>query len=479
MLLIKNGTVVTADETTKVDVLCADDRVQEIAPRIKAPAQATVIDAKGCLLLPGGIDPHTHMQLPFMGTVAADDFYTGTRAALAGGTTMIVDFCIPNPQQEPWEAYQTWRDWARKSCCDYSFHLAVTWWGREVARDMRRISKEGVNTFKHFMAYKGSIMVSDEVMLASFKECAKLGATPLVHAENGEAVYHLQQDLLKRGITGPEAHAWSRPPDVEGEAANRAIMLAGIANVPLYIVHTSCRESHDAIRRARASGQRVYGEPLVQHLNLDESEYLKKDWNYAARRVMSPPFRAKHHQEDLWDGLVDGSLQVVATDHCAFKTKQKFMGAKDFTQIPNGTGGIEERMPVLWTTGVNSGRLTPNEFVAVTSTNSAKILNAYPRKGTIAPGSDADIVVWDPQATKVVRASKQFSAIDYSVFEGFKLTGLPRETILRGKVAFAKGKVLARRGQGQWIARKPHTTGAHQVMRDRAQLTAPTPVKRR
>ena len=476
-LLIKNGTVVTAEETERADLLCADEVIQEIAPRIKPPAGATVIDAKGCYVMPGGIDPHTHMQLPFMGTVAADDYYTGTRAALSGGTTMIVDFCIPSPNQDPWEAYQQWREWAEKSVCDYSFHLAVTWWDKAVKRDMRRIAKEGVTTFKHFMAYKGSIMVDDEIMLASFMECAKIGGTPLVHAENGEAVYYLQKDLLRRGMTGPEAHAWSRPPEVEGEAANRAILIAKLANVPLYIVHTSCSQSHDAIRRARSSGQRVYGEPLIQHLTLDESEYMHKDWKHSARRVMSPPFRHKQHQEDLWSGLVDGSLQVVATDHCAFNTKQKRMGAKDFTQIPNGTGGVEDRMAVLWKHGVTTGRLTPNEFVAVTSTNSAKIINAYPRKGSLHEGSDADIVVWDPKATKVVRAAKQFSALDYNVFEGFKLTGLPRETILRGKVAYSKGKILARRGQGKWIARKPNTA-ANIAMTERASLTSHVPVKR-
>ena len=478
MLLVKNGTVITADETRRADILCADEKIQEIAPRIKAPAKAQVVDAKDCYVMPGGIDPHTHMQLPFMGTVAAEDYYTGTRAALAGGTTMIVDFCIPNPKQEPWEAYTTWRQWAEKSVCDYSFHLAITWWDKKVKRDMRKIAKEGVTTFKHFMAYKGSIMVDDEVMLASFMECSKIGGTALVHAENGEAVYYLQKDLLRRGMTGPEAHAWSRPPEVEGEAANRAILIAGLANVPLYIVHTSCSQAHEAIRRARATGQRVYGEPLIQHLTLDEGEYMNKDWDHAARRVMSPPFRPKEHQEDLWSGLVGGSLQVVATDHCAFNTRQKRMGSKDFTMIPNGTGGIEDRMSVLWTKGVNAGRLTPNEFVAVTSTNSAKIVNAYPRKGCIGEGSDADLVVWDPNATKVVHAAKHFSILDYNVFEGFKVKGLARDTILRGKLAYSKGKMLARRGQGKWIARKPMTPD-HTAMMERAHLTAHVPVARK
>ena len=478
MLLIKNGAVVTAELTEHADVLCADGIVQEIAPKLKAPAGATQIDARGCYLIPGGLEPHTHMQLPFMGTVAADDFFTGTKAALSGGTTMIVDFCIPNPKQSMWEAYQLWRGWAVKSVCDYSFHVAVTWWSKQVQKDMSRIAKEGVNTFKHYMAYKESIMVDDQVMIDSFKECNRLGAMPLVHAENGEAVFHLQRDLLKRGLNGPEAHAWSRPPDVEGEATNRAIMLAKLANVPLYVVHTSCKQSHEAVKRARESGQRVYGEPLMQHLTLDDSEYASRSWDHSAQRVMSPPFRSKDHQESLWSGLVAGSLQVVATDHCTFRTDQKRMGSRDFTKIPNGTGGIEDRLPVLWTRGVNSGRISPNEFVAMTSTNSAKILNIYPRKGTIAEGSDADIVVWDPKATKVVRAAKQVSALDYNVFEGFKLTGLPRETILRGVVAHAKGELQVKKGFGQWVERPPNTP-AHDVMRKRAELTAYQAIKRR
>ena len=254
------------------------------------------------------------------------------------------------------------------------------------------------------MAYKGALMVDDEQMFASFTRCAELGAMPLVHAENGEIVAALQKHYMAKGITGPEGHALSRPPDVEGEAANRAIMLADQAGAPLYIVHASCIQAHEAIRRARALGKRVYGEPLIQHLVLDESEYYNKDWKHAARRVMSPPFRDKIHQDDLWNGLRAGSLQVVATDHCAFTTKQKELGLTDFTKIPNGTGGLEDRMPVLWTYGVETGRLTMNEFVAATSTNIARILNLYPRKGAILPGADADVTVWDPKANKTISA---------------------------------------------------------------------------
>ena len=478
MLIIKGGTVVTADHTFKADVLCEGETIREIGSAIKTPPGARTVNAGGCYVMPGGIDPHTHMQLPFMGTVAKDDYYTGTRAALSGGTTMIVDFCIPSPQQSLIAGFEQWREWAEKACCDYSFHVAVTWWDKSVRREMGQITKRGVNTFKHFMAYKGALMVDDNALLQSFLRCAELGAMPLVHAENGDAVFHLQQSLLKSGIHGPEGHALSRPPHVEGEAANRAILMAEVAGVPLYIVHTSCAPAHDAIKRARERGQRVYGEPLIQHLTLDESEYRHKNWDYAAGRVMSPPFRAAHHQQSLWSGLRSGSLQVVATDHCAFTTKQKRMGRKDFTRIPNGTGGVEDRLVVLWTAGVNSGRLTPGEFVAVSSTNIAKILNIHPRKGSVSAGADADLLVWDPKAKKTISAKTQFSAIDYNVFEGFKAVGLPRATISRGRVVYAEGKVLAKRGQGQWVNR-PCTTAVHDALSLEREVNAPQAVKRR
>ena len=301
------------------------------------------------------------------------------------------------------------------------------------------------------MAYKGALMIEDDEMYA-FRRCADIGAMPLVHAENGDVVAHLQEKLLAEGNNGPEAHAYSRPPEVEGEAANRAIMIADMADVPLYIVHVSCEQAHEAIRRARQNGKRVFGEPLIQHLVLDESEYANPDWDHAARRVMSPPFRNKVHQDGLWAGLAAGSLQCVATDHCAFTTEQKRMGLGDFTKIPNGTGGLEDRLPVLWTRGVTTGRLTPNEFVAVTSTNIAKILNLFPKKGAVMVGADADLVVWDPKATKTISAAKQSSAIDYNVFEGINVTGLPRFTLSRGDVVATEGRVDAAEGRGMLLA---------------------------
>ena len=473
--VIKNGTIVTADRTYKSDVLIEGGIITQIGENLSGDK---TLDATDCYVMPGGIDPHTHLEMPFMGTYSTDDFESGTRAALAGGTTMVVDFALPAPGQSLLEAMTAWDNKSTKANCDYSFHMAITWWGEQVFDEMKIIVEEkGINTFKHFLAYKGALMVNDDELYASFQRCAELGATPMVHAENGDVVAELSAQLLAAGNTGPEAHAYSRPPQVEGEATNRAIMIADMAGAPLYVVHTSCEDSHEAIRRARQQGKRVWGEPLIQHLTLDESEYFNKDWDHAARRVMSPPFRNKHHQDSLWAGLQAGSLQVVATDHCAFTTEQKRNGVGDFTKIPNGTGGLEDRMPMLWTQGVSTGRLTMNEFVAVTSTNIAKILNCYPKKGAILVGSDADIVVWDPNKEKTIAATSQQSAIDYNVFEGKHVKGLPRYTLSRGHVSVDDGEIKTEQGHGKFVKREPGGT-VNKALSSWKELTAPTPIKR-
>ncbi len=476
-LLVRGGTVVNADRSFRADVYCEDGIIRAVGESLEAPAGAEVVDAGGAYVMPGGIDPHTHMQMPFMGTVACEDFESGTASALAGGTTMIIDFCLPSPRQSLTEALDQWQEWGKKSVADYAFHVAVTWWSERVEQQMAECVDRGVNSFKHFMAYKGALMVDDEILFKSFSRCRDLGALPLVHAENGDAVYLLQQQLLNQGITGPEGHALSRPPHVEAEAANRAIMIAQTVGVPLYVVHTSCREAHEAIKRARESGLRVYGEPLAQHLVLDESVYYSPDWELAASRVMSPPFRTKDHQKSLWDGLVSGSLQVVATDHCAFTIPQKKMGLDNFTMIPNGTGGVEERMKVVWTAGVNTGRLTPNEFVAVTSTNCAKIHNLYPQKGAVLAGADADLVVWDPEATATIMQKAHHSKMDVNVFEGMAVKGLPAVTISQGKAVWRNGRLDARRGAGRNVPRPPHADYfAAQNLRN--ELTRPHGVRR-
>ena len=473
--IIKNGTIVTADLTYKGDVRIEDGKITEIGDNLSGGEE---LDATGCYVMPGGIDPHTHLEMPFMGTYSTDDFESGTRAALSGGTTMVVDFALPSPDQSLLEAIQMWDNKSTKANCDYSFHMAITWWGEQVFNEMETVVREkGINTFKHFMAYKGALMVNDDEMFASFRRCAELGAIPLVHAENGDVVADLQAKLLAEGNNGPEAHAYSRPPQVEGEATNRAIMIADMAGVPLYVVHTSSEEAHEAIRRARMQGKRVWGEPLIQHLTLDDSEYAHPDWDHAARRVMSPPFRDKKHQDSLWNGLASGSLSVVATDHCAFTTEQKRYGVGDFTKIPNGTGGLEDRMPMLWTYGVGTGRLTMNEFVAVTSTNIAKILNIYPKKGAILAGADADIVVWDPEKEKTIAANTQQSAIDYNVFEGKHVKGLPRFTLSKGKVVIHDGDVRTEEGHGEFVKRPPNNA-VNTALSTWKELTAPRKVER-
>jgi dihydropyrimidinase len=477
-LLIRGGTVVNADCQTRADVLCVDGKITAVGADLEAPAGTMIVDAGGQYVMPGGIDPHTHMQLPFMGTVTMDDFFTGTAAGLAGGTTSIIDFVIPNPQQSLMEAYQTWRGWAEKSAADYGFHVAVTWWDESVKRDMGTLVKEeGINSFKHFMAYKNAIMCDDETLVNSFKRALELGAMPTVHAENGELVYLLQKQVAEMGITGPEGHPLSRPPMVEAEAANRAIAIADVLNVPIYVVHVSCIEAAEAIARARARGQRVYGEVLAGHLVLDDSVYRNPDFTSAAAHVMSPPFRPKGHQEFLWRGLQSGNLHTTATDHCTFCAEQKAAGKDDFSKIPNGTGGVEERLAVIWDAGVNTGRLTPSEFVAITSANTAKLFNIYPRKGCVAVGADADLVVWDPEGTKTLSVKTQHSKGDFNIFEGRTVKGIPSHTVSQGELVFVQGDLRAVKGKGRYIKR-PAFSDNFTANRLRSETLAPTPVVR-
>jgi dihydropyrimidinase len=449
--VIKSGTVCTADRTYKADVLIEGEVIKQIGEDLKGDEY---IDAEGAYVIPGGIDPHTHLEMPFMGTTAAETFESGTWAAACGGTTMVVDFCLPGADGSIKNAINEWhRKSAPQICSDIGYHMAITGWDESVFNEMKDAVDMGVNSFKHFMAYKGALMIEDDEMFASFKRCAELGALPMVHA-------------------------YSRPPELEGEAANRAITIADAAGVPLYIVHVSCEQSHEAIRRARQKGMRVYGEPLIQFLTLDESEYFNKDWDHAARRVMSPPFRSKDHQDSLWAGLQSGSLQVVATDHAAFNTEQKRAGLNDFRIIPNGSNGLEERLAVLWTEGVETGRLTPNEFVAATSTNVAKILNIYPKKGAIVEGADADIVVWDPKLTKNISATNHHSVLDYNVFEGFEVKAQSRYTLSRGEVIWAWGQnSQPQPGRGRFVPRPAFSSASEALSKWKA-LTAPKQIKR-
>jgi dihydropyrimidinase len=451
-ILIRGGTVVTATGETRADVRIDGHTITAVGPALDATG-CDVIDAGGAYVMPGGIDPHTHMQLPFMGTVTSEDFFTGTSAALAGGTTSIIDFVIPNPKQSFLEAFDLWSGWATRSACDYAFHVAVTWWSDQVAAEMRELAtNRGVSSFKHFMAYKNAIMCDDEVLINSFSLCREMGALCTVHAENGELVYRLQADIFNRGITGPEGHPLSRPPEVEGEAANRAIRIAEVLGTPLYVVHNSCIDALEAITRARLEGQRVFGEVLSQHLVIDDSVYRHPNWDHAAGYVMSPPFRSKEHQAALWRGVQSGMLQTTATDHCCFNISQKQMGLGDFRKIPNGTSGVEDRLAVLWTHGVRTGRITPSEFVNITSTNAAMIFN-LPKKGRVEVGCDADLVVWDPALRRTISAKTHHQRIDFNIYEGMECVGGPAVTLSRGDVVWKNGQLDVREGRGAYLPR--------------------------
>jgi dihydropyrimidinase len=476
--LIKGGTAVTAENMERADVLIIDEKIAAVGVDLDVPSGTKIIDAGGCYVMPGGIDPHTHMELPFMGTVASEDFFSGTSAAAAGGTTSIIDFVIPAPQESILDAYHKWMGWAEKSATDYSFHVAITWWGDSVRKDMGTLVHEhGINSFKHFMAYKNAIMCDDETLVNSFTRAKELGALCTVHAENGELVFRLQQDIFDQGIHGPEGHPLSRPPEAEGEAANRAIRIAEVLGVPLYLVHTSCIDALEAVTRARLEGQRVFAEVLAQHLVIDDSVYRHPDWRHAAHYVMSPPFRAKEHQEALWRGLQSGMLQTTATDHCCFCTPQKAAGKDDFRLIPNGTGGVEDRMSVLWHHGVRTGKLTPSEFVAVTSSNCAKIFNIFPQKGSLNVGADADLVVWDPDGSKVISAETHHQNIDFNIYEGMEVTGLPAVTLSRGAVVWENGELKTVRGAGRNVKRAPFPSYWDAIKR-RNKLAISTPVNR-
>ncbi len=391
---------------------------------------------------------------------------------------MVVDFCLPNPGQSLLEALQMWDNKTSKASADYSFHMAITWWDEQVWREMAEVVDRGITSFKHFMAYKGSLMVNDDEMFSSFQRCADLGALPLVHAENGDIVAAMTQKLLDAGNNGPEGHAYSRPPEVEGEATNRAIMIADMAGVPLYVVHVSCEQSHEAIRRARQKGMRVYGEPLIQHLTLDESEYFNPDWDYAARRVMSPPFRNK-----TASGFAVG--RACSPARCRWwppiiapSPPSKSAAASAISpRFPMAPAGSRIACRCCGRSGVNTGRLTMNEFVAVTSTNIAKILNCYPKKGAILVGADADIVVWDPKRTKTISAKTQQSIIDYNVFEGFELTGLPRYVLSRGKVSIVENEVKAEPGHGKFVAREPKNP-VNRALSQWKEIVAPRKIER-
>lgn len=453
-LLIKNGKVVNDDGITDNDVYIEDGIIKQMGRNLIIPGGTRIIDARGKYVMPGGIDPHTHFECELMGAKSVDDFYQGTKAAVAGGTTMIIDFVIPRKDESLLEAYDRYRESAdQKVCCDYSLHVAVTSWSPKVKEEMATLVKEhGIGSFKMFMAYRDMFMLRDPELIETFKACKELGAIAMVHAENGDIIAENTKRLLDAGVTGPEGHEMSRPEEVEAEAVNRACVIASQVNCPLYIVHVMSRSAAEAVDAARRRGACVFGETLAAAIGTDGTNYTHKCWKHAAAHVLSPPLRPDPDTPSvLLNMLAKDGLQVTGSDNCTFNAEQKALGKDDFSKIPNGVNGVEDRMSVVWEKGVHAGIMDPTRFVAVTSTNAAKIFNLYPRKGVIAVGSDADIVVWDPNRKRTISAQTHVQAVDFNIFEGMEVHGVPEYVIVEGRVCVDECELKAVHGFGKFV----------------------------
>ena len=455
--IIKNGTVVTATDTYVADVAISNGKISALGSNLGEQNSAKIIDASGKLVLPGGIDVHTHLDMPFGGTTSADDFETGTRAAAFGGTTTLIDFAIQYKGQPLRQAFDTWMSKAAsKAVCDYAFHCIVTDVSGGQLGEMNDLIQEGVTSFKLFMAYPGVFMLDDGSIFKALQTTSKNGGLICMHAENGSAIDVIVQQALAEGKKAPKYHALTRPTTAEAEAVGRAVALAEMAGAPIYIVHLSCNEALEKVREARDRGLPVYAETCPQYLYLS-LENMDAPGFEGAKYVFTPPLREKWNQEKLWNGLKQDHLQVVSTDHCPFCFKeQKELGKDDFTKIPNGGPGVEHRMSLIYSGGVAGGRFSVNRFVELVSTTPAKLFGLYPRKGTIAVGSDADLVIFDPKRKHTISAKTHHMRVDYSMFEGITVTGMADVVMSRGKIVIEGDKFLGRVGGGEFLKRQTY-----------------------
>jgi len=453
-ILIRGGRVITGTDDYVADVLVEGETVTTIGRGLNADADR-VIDAAGKYVLPGCIDPHTHLDMPFGGTVTIDDFESGHTSAAFGGTTCHVDFCIQGQGQTFGEALATWHAKADgKALIDYGFHIAVTdLLAGGTLEELASLPEQGITSYKLFMAYKNVLQVDDQTLFQAMQVAAGSGALVMVHAENGDAIDVLVREALARGETAPIHHALTRPPELEGEATNRAIQLARIAGSPLYVVHVTCKEAVEPIARARALGWYVWGETCTQYFFKSIDDLAKPDFE-GAKYVYSPPARDASNHAVLWDAVRTDALSAISTDHCAFLWDgQKTLGADDFTKIPNGGPGLEDRLVMIHHFGVNEGRIGLNRMVDLLATQPAKLFGLYPRKGTIAPGADADIVIFDPAKEHTLSAATHHSKADYNLYEGTSVTGAVDVTMVRGNVIVENGELVAEPGVGQFVKR--------------------------
>jgi dihydropyrimidinase len=455
-LLIKNGRIVTADSDFTGDIFCEGETITRIGRDLDAPPGTEVIDASGKLVFPGFIDPHVHIYLPFMGTYSKDNYETGSKAALVGGTTTLIEMCCPSRSDEALAGFELWMSQAvGKSACDFTFHMGVTKFDDATEPQLREIVARGISSFKVFLAYKGAFGVDDTELYRTLKLARELGVIVTAHCENETLIAERSRELLAAGITGPEGHYESRPPRVEAEGVNHLCTFAELTGAHVYCVHTSCSEALDAAIAARQRGLNVWVETLIQYLLLDKT-YAERPNFEGAKYVMSPPLRDARNQPVFWNALASGLVSTVATDHAPFDFQsQKPMGRDDFTKIPNGIPSLEDRINLLYTYGVNRGRLDLQTFVAVASTNAAKLFGLFPRKGTISVGSDADLVVYDPEYRGKLSLKTQTQNLDYNAFEGWEIVGRPSVVTVRGEIAVRDGKFAGTIGRGRFLQRKP------------------------